>query len=41
MTQTENTVGGQRSSFGKRVESFFTNIQVSLYRLSGKNRRDV
>ena len=35
MTQTENTVGGQRSSFGKRAESFFTNVQVSLYRLSG------
>lgn len=35
MTQTGNAVGGQRSSFGNRVESLFTNVQVSLYRLSG------
>jgi deazaflavin-dependent oxidoreductase (nitroreductase family) len=35
MTQTGNAVGGQRSSIGNRVESLFTNVQVSLYRLSG------
>jgi deazaflavin-dependent oxidoreductase (nitroreductase family) len=35
MTQTGNAVGGQRSSFGNRVESLFTNVQVCLYRLSG------
>jgi deazaflavin-dependent oxidoreductase (nitroreductase family) len=35
MTQTGNAVGGQRSSFGSRAESFFTNVQVSLFRLSG------
>jgi len=35
MTQTGNAVAGQRSNFGNRVESFFTNVQVSLYRLSG------
>jgi hypothetical protein len=35
MTQTGNAVGGPRSSFGNRVESLFTNLQVSLYRLSG------
>jgi deazaflavin-dependent oxidoreductase (nitroreductase family) len=35
MTQTGNAVGGQRNSFGNRVESLFTNVQVSLYRLSG------
>ena len=34
MTQTGNAVAGQRSSFGNRVESLFTNVQVSLYRLS-------
>jgi F420H(2)-dependent quinone reductase len=35
MTQTGNAVAGQRSGFGNRVESLFTNVQVSLYRLSG------
>lgn len=35
MTQTGNAAVGQRSSFGNRIESFYTNVQVSLYRLSG------
>ena len=35
MTQTGKAVVGQRSSFGNRIESLITNVQVSLYRLSG------
>ncbi|MBV9228238.1 MAG: nitroreductase family deazaflavin-dependent oxidoreductase [Chloroflexi bacterium] len=35
MTQTENAVRRQQSGFNNRVESLFTNLQVSLYRLSG------
>ena len=35
MTQTGKAVAGKRSSFVNRAESLFTNLQVSLYRLSG------
>lgn len=35
MTQTGNPVTGRSSNFANRAESLFTNLQVSLYRLSG------
>jgi deazaflavin-dependent oxidoreductase (nitroreductase family) len=35
MTQTKNTASGQQSSFVNKMESLFTDVQVTLYRLSG------
>ena len=34
MSQTKNATGVGSSSFSNKAESFFTNLQVSLYRLS-------
>ena len=35
MTQAGNVAAKQGSSFSSRAESLFTNLQVSLYRMSG------